>query len=385
LHSQLLTLLQQQLTAHIDASLETTKATLLELTHQHTNIISSVAAVSSQVQANHTALQQDLEQLRNEALGQTKLTEVHDDSFYPQVYQLSAPTRGTPAEVPSPSSARPPLPASCVRLNLNDIPMFSAEDRHQRPDRWLFRAKRMMQVMRIPESEWVEFATLRLDGAALAWWQTLELSGEEPTDWNEFSEGLRDQFGSLNPEQDARDTFWYHLRQITTVREYVEEFRSLLLELPTVDDGTKKDRFIQGLKDSIRHEVVFRNPISLSEAMSLAERCERAGNRAAVYNRPRTYAQVASGSRPTSVVPPRRLPPRPDVAMSEPQRPARLTEEEREKLRATGSCFRCRQPGHTSYQCPVYGPRIRPGTPVRPIAMIGTPDMDEEESRASNN
>jgi hypothetical protein len=377
LQQQLVPLIQQ----HFDASFTTTTAAIQELTKQHADILSALSAVNAQANANHDTLVNEVTRLRDE-IQQGRLTEIQNDSFCPPVHQLQSPAS---RPLPSPPAPHGLLRNSAMKFSLHDLPLFTAEDKSQRPDRWLFRAKRMLQVMEVDESQWVLYATLRLDGAALAWWQMLELGGEAPADWADFAQGLKDQFGSINPEQSARDTFWYHLRQQTTVREYIKEFRSLLLELPTVDDGTKKDRFIQGLKDSVRHEVVLREPSTLIEAMSLAERSERATSRVALYSRPRSYAQAVMNPRPAPPSFPQRRPVRPDVVMAEPQRIPRLTDEERERLRATGSCFRCRQPGHTSYQCRAFEPRRPAPTPTRPLAYITTDETEETASQPSNN
>jgi hypothetical protein len=373
LQQQLMPLIQR----HFDASFATTAAAIQELTKQHADILTALSSVNAQANANHQALDRQLAALREEAQ-QSRITEVQNENFCPMVHPL-----------PSVSSEQPQPPlrksaGAAMKFSLHDLPLFTAEDKNQRPDRWLFRAEKMLQVMEVDTTQWVLYATLRLDGAALAWWQMLELSGEAPSDWADFASGLKSQFGNVNPEQSARDTFWYHLRQHTTVREYIKEFRSLLLELPTVDDGTKKDRFIQGLKDAVRHEVVLREPSSLAEAMSLAERCERATSRVALYNRPRTYVQAVTNPRINP--PPARRPfTRPDVEMKEPQRmPPRLTDEERERLRASGSCFRCRQPGHSSFQCRAFEPRRLPPVPGRPLAFISTEEVEEVESQTSN-
>jgi hypothetical protein len=378
LTEQMVPLLQQQLTAHIDASLQTTQAALQVLTEQHQQILTTVTALGARAEAHNARLQQGVAQVQNEVASHARLQELVPPE------PRTSPEQGDPA--PS-VIALDPHHTDCrptVSLGLKDLPVYSAEEKTQRVDRWLYQARRMFQVMHLPEEEWVLYATFRLDGAALAWWQTLEFGQDAPSEWCEFSRLLKEQFGSLNPEQNARDTFWYHLRQAGTVRDYIKEFRSVLLELPTVDEGTKRDRFIQGLRDVVRHEVVYREPQTLAEAMALAERYERASSRANTLGRPRTYAQAVVSTSRVSAPPVRRLPPR-DVVMAEGSRPAKLTDEERERLRATGSCFRCRQPGHISSQCPVFGFKPRLPLPGRqPLALITT-DETETVSESSNN
>lgn len=50
----------------------------------------------------------------------------------------------------------------------------------------------------------------------------------------------------------------------------------------------------------------------------------------------------------------------------------RLTPESREQLRRTGSCFRCRQLGHMSKDCPV---RFNPSVPRAPNRTIRSTDF----------
>jgi len=56
------------------------------------------------------------------------------------------------------------------------------------------------------------------------------------------------------------------------VQDYATEFRSLLLEIPGMQEEEKIDRFIRGLKDNIRMEVELREPADLNEAIKIADR-----------------------------------------------------------------------------------------------------------------
>ena len=65
------------------------------------------------------------------------------------------------------------------------------------------------------------------------------------------------------------------------------------------------------------------------------------------------------------------------------QGPRRLTDAEREYLRANNSCYHCRQLGHHTNQCPMYG---NTNTNQAPVAQANTqrPDRVRQPVRLNN-
>lgn len=100
-----------------------------------------------------------------------------------------------------------------------------------------------------------------------------------------FKEALLAEFVPVHAVLSARDDLW-ELSQTGTVRDYINSFRRLRLQIPDLSDGDALDRFVHGLQDHIRSEVRSRFPVNLPAAEACALALEAAGHVSSSVPRP---------------------------------------------------------------------------------------------------
>jgi hypothetical protein len=106
-----------------------------------------------------------------------------------------------------------------------------------------------------------------------------------------------------------------------------------------MDQATRMHYYLRGLKDNLRPFVAMQQPATLAAAETIAERVD------AVTFKPQTRSPSFR--------------PQPNIAYRTPggttpmelDAISKLTSRERERLRKTGGCFRCRQVGHMARDC----------------------------------
>ena len=194
---------------------------------------------------------------------------------------------------------------------------------------------------RMAEPQRVTIATALLHGSAALWYRSYrqrELGGGHSASWNELKHQLLGKFRPINSTETLRDKL-YNLGQTTSVARYIEQFNQLLNQLgPTeVAEREALDKFIRGLKKHIRREVRLEAPTSLQAAMETADRVDRLS-----FDR----------STPRQALPRIRHDPM-DLGHTEIADITPLSEEERARRLAAGSCFRGGEVGHFSRQCPL--------------------------------
>ncbi|KAI8815692.1 uncharacterized protein EV422DRAFT_572508 [Fimicolochytrium jonesii] len=175
----------------------------------------------------------------------------------------------------------------------------------------------------------------------------------EPTilTWEAFKEGLRTRFIPANAEEHALLAL-ERLTQTGSIDEYYQKFSTLLLEVPEMTDKQACCAFRKGLRQGIQR-LLAANPTSLT--MSPAELVTLADS---VYSVDSARRDEASRDKrpPLKQWPPSNKRAAVDLVGTGPatKRLKKLTNDERQRLRDQGACFRCRQPGHMQSDCPKY-------------------------------
>jgi hypothetical protein len=239
---------------------------------------------------------------------------------------------------PAPPQAQIPAPPQAPRIKPDRPSPFSGK-KSESLEAWIFQMQQYCELAPVPEDDRIRFAATFLKDQAALWWrsyyQTIDWQNVAPN-WDGFVAALRQQFVPVNTTVSAYDRL-QRLAQRTSVNAYNHEFRSIMLELPDMDPATRMNYYLRGLKDNLRPFVAMQQPVDLATAETIAERVDAVTFKPATRNqgfRPNSGYRAPGGPVPMEI----------DTI-------GKLTQAERERLRKSGGCFRCRKIGHLARDC----------------------------------
>lgn len=289
----------------------------------------------------------------------------------PHSHGPSIPTDGAAPNARLPPGVKPPLPGT-----------FHGNKDSDEIKSWLFQVKDYFSLVNMTDDESkVRLAGTLLRGNAATWFRAVRGEDARPEDrittWARFESELCANFMPLNSTKVARDKL-AALTQTGAVRDYVREFRTIILDIPRMSEDEKLDRFTRGLKRYLRKEVEIREITSMEDAMRLVERLEAAGRRAdwSYYpgptpgdysapsgdpmggGTPSTDSAASSSDSSTGPAPM-------DLNHIDNDKPAsggkpkytKITPEERAYILSKGGCVYCRKLDHNVDDCPVLAKR----------------------------
>ncbi|KAJ9516250.1 hypothetical protein QJQ45_001134 [Haematococcus lacustris] len=188
---------------------------------------------------------------------------------------------------------------------------------------WLFAVDLFFTISELTDAQRIVYVATLLSGHALLWYRS---SVSSFTSWTCFVAAFERQFAPVNRLRHARDRL-AALTQTSSVRRYLGEFTALCLEVTDLSPAEQLDRFIRGLKPSVRPS---RSP----------------------YRPPSTPRPP----RPETAAVPMELDAMLHTSPSR-NRGTRLSDAQRAALRDSKACFYCRKAGHTMKDCPISPPR----------------------------
>lgn len=232
---------------------------------------------------------------------------------------------------------------------------FFGTDDAKRVRQWIFQVENYFDVVGEPEARRVPYTTTLLRKNALLWWQSLQ-ADERPAAFQDFKRVLIEYFQPLSATLVARDNL-ARLYQKSSVKSYIEEFKTQVLNIPDITDAEKLDKFRRGLKREVRLHVAFANPPTFDQAVSIAEQIDEVLYSHRGYN-PRVYTPnsrgTSSGLAPMDIGAIQAGRTSAGASTSSGSSPyKRLSPEEKAELNRTNGCYYCRQVGHRALECPL--------------------------------
>ena len=162
------------------------------------------------------------------------------------------------------------------------------------------------------------------------------------------------------------------LHQVKSAASYSHRFAELLIEIgSSITEESALRAYLKNLKPAVSIQTRLQAPLTVVDAMKLAEIADNAIWEASRTDRPAARPMNSSSSNGRGRAPPgppSRTPARPaNYTGPQPMELgalSALTDTERAKMMSEGRCFKCRQTGHRANTCPTRRPPNRP-TPAR--------------------
>lgn len=153
------------------------------------------------------------------------------------------------------------------RLPHINFPQFDGTN----PQLWKARCEDYFDMYDVEPYMWIKVAIMHFTGRAASWLQSTERRIRQ-LPWPVFCAQIHDRFGRDQHESLIRKLF--HIRQIGSVAEYVEQFSVLVDHLAAyeahADPLYYTMRFVDGLRDDIKSVIMVQRPTTLDTACSLA-------------------------------------------------------------------------------------------------------------------
>ncbi|KAG7547901.1 Retrotransposon gag domain [Arabidopsis suecica] len=216
------------------------------------------------------------------------------------------------------------------------------------------------------EPAMIKTATSYLADTAMLWWRRryveIERGDARIETWDEFKKDLKRQFYPENVVYQARKKL-RELCQRGTIRDYVNDFTSLMLRIPSMTDENSVFYFIHGLQNWAKQELQRRGIHSLDEAILAAESLSdfSTHDRKKSYERQEGYPANGGGDRSSRPATPRKDENGPNQESGKPYSKGFGKGSNREEYEARkksfnpkGGCYVCKGP-HAMKDCPKLG------------------------------
>ena len=171
----------------------------------------------------------------------------------------------------TPSAADPPP----EKVRVPEPKTFGGARNTKDLENFLWDMEQYFIAARIPVGEQVTITTMYLTGDTKLWWRTRtsdDAAAGRPKieSWEILKKELKDQFLPLNTTWMARESL-KKLKQTGSVRDYVKEFSSLILDIKDMSEVDKLFNFMSGLQGWAQTELRRQGVQDLPSAMAATD------------------------------------------------------------------------------------------------------------------
>ena len=212
-----------------------------ETNRKHVELLSDMAALTDSVQVKLQRLEAELAAVRSAS---------------------SSPSASSVEVVPS-------------KIKVPDPKPFNGSRNAKELENFLWDMEQYFNAGHCPEHEKVTITSMYLCGDAKLWWRT-RLQDDENSNrpkietWERLKKELKDQFLPCNTAWVARESL-KKLKHTSSIREYVKEFSSLMLDIRNMSEEDKLFNFMSGLQGWAQAELRRQGVKNLPSAIAAAD------------------------------------------------------------------------------------------------------------------
>ena len=208
------------------------------------------------------------------------------------------------------------------------------------------------------ESSKLRHVAMYLQKSARKWWASLKIVGKQPHTWKACRAEMMKQFLTANVKDDVF-TAWRGLKleKAETIHSYINKFWDLYLKASVFAEipfQEQRQQYCAGLPDDVRSYINEREPTSISEVI------HRSMVGIKIFNAGKSpFTRADKGEKDKGEKVPSKEPSQKTFTNDETKKKKRpyngsnrKTAEELNQLRKENKCFRCKQEGHMSKDCP---------------------------------
>lgn len=270
------------LTSELEPRLMKVECTVANMHDDITQLSDSVEGLEGKVEAAHTATQD----LRDETLGlvNSALATIREEvaklkeELLGQLRDIRAEVESVKEDVILCKKAAVTGSVTILQGPKMEVPKpqkYHGKRDAREIDNFLWGVERYFDAMKMDDdASKINTATMYLGEDAVLWWRRRELDIKKGTcsisTWDEFKKDFKRQFYPENAKKVSmmklRD-----LKHTSTIKEYIRQFTSLMLEIDDLSEVNQVIYFTGGLQRWAQQEVERRNVKTLAEAIAVAE------------------------------------------------------------------------------------------------------------------
>lgn len=150
---------------------------------------------------------------------------------------------------------------------LKQVPNFGSDTSPSKLYEFFAKLDAYFNAAKLDESDKVVLASSKLVSTANVWWRAQLRMNKAPTTWFGFKEELKASFTPPEHQRAVRLSL-QKLKQTGSVKQYIDKFNAIRLQLEKCSKEEEEDNFYNGLKESIR-QLVASNADNMSSLIKM--------------------------------------------------------------------------------------------------------------------
>ncbi|XP_031492133.1 uncharacterized protein LOC116258856 [Nymphaea colorata] len=155
--------------------------------------------------------------------------------------------------------------------------IFTEDSSLDKAEEWIGEIEHIFELLKMPEGDKVNYGSYRLKGDAKKWWQSTReilFTDQQSIPWKQFRDSFFSTYFLVHARNKKMQEFLELQQNQLSLQANSRSHRHLEAYSPHIytTNEARADKFVHGLCDGLRREVISSRPCDLDEAVTM-DRC----------------------------------------------------------------------------------------------------------------